>query len=1037
MILAETIDQLREPLDQAPRPRSREDQELLDLSADCSKTADELLEEFRKVQLNTQGGLRQTLKKSIRAVRRKDYIEQTQEKLDSYRNILHTRLLLRLDGRVVQQREDFSTLDQILQDLVLAVNRGPNAIEQLLSSNYHFLRDHIDKRFDRLAQINHKSVLQQQFMDSLFFADIFVREEQISEEHRGTCQWIFRSQEDWSLESDTKSWPNFVDWLENGDGLYWINGKAGSGKSTLMNYIIHESKTDEALTAWAKGSTLLRPSFFFWSSGAELQKSYAGLLRSLIYQIATKKQDLISILTNADTNFQKAASDSWRSLQIPTWTEGRLSKTLIQFLKNKPTSLSICFFIDGLDEFEGDRDALIELLRSITSTARTKVCFTSRPEQIFRHEFRLVPHLRLQDLNFRDILKTAEDKLRPALQKYAREEGLVDSLIMSVVNHAQGVYLWLDIVIKDIINGARNMDTFGEIRSRVFEIPDTIEGLYKRMLKKLDKQYVSDAIKYFSMLKVTYDDKVKSLTLLDFVLAETVPWERALKNDVSYFQSPDFDDTCSTLETRIITRCAGFVEIAPRANEYLDVRWEKESFDRHLGVRLSNDQEEQNIFRHARRVSFIHKTAHDFLEDHRKSWFRNLKASRVSLVRGWLGSISLIPMAISENVKLGQWLRVDNVEKGLRNLALGEELSDPEEFDRTLHQTATEMVKHAFQIIGRVDATLNGSNIEWHKRYLGWHFDLDPLRILPFHDWAGLAAFLGCTHSVVKHLRESRCDIVFEHDSETKHDVGLASEKDPDFQQESQFERKFDFMYDPEPDHGSEPEHDPDSEHGSDSEQDQDFDHVSGLEHNTKFEQASEFKPDPRPEDCLQELNYLLACTIGGMTCRTLLSYDEIKRREYLVNQLLNNGADPNVKFFEYTQHDVFSDCIFKWSTWGIAFRVAVRLLHEMSEYRMGVSDCEQTALLKQRKRIFMSWINIFLSHNADMNATINWLWMTEDPRHKLIGFEMEGSILSYLKTRTFKSSHACRLAGILATKLRSRGANSQRVCTRIYEGHD
>jgi putative ribosome biogenesis GTPase RsgA len=31
--------------------------------------------------------------------------------------------------------------------------------------------------------------------------------------------------------------PKFADWLENDGGIYWIAGKAGSGKSTLMKYL--------------------------------------------------------------------------------------------------------------------------------------------------------------------------------------------------------------------------------------------------------------------------------------------------------------------------------------------------------------------------------------------------------------------------------------------------------------------------------------------------------------------------------------------------------------------------------------------------------------------------------------------------------------------------------------------------------------------------------------------------------------------------------------------------------------------------------
>lgn len=319
MDLDETIGSLRDPLNQGPGPRSKGDQELLDLCMDCTKKADELLTEFQKIQSNTQGGLRQAFRNGIKAVRKKEYFKKSQKELESFRKILLTRLLIRLDGRSVEQRQDFSTLGQVVQDLVVARNQGPKAIEQLLNNNAQLLRDHIDHCFDREAQLSRRSKLERQFVDSLFFPDIYAREEQISDQHQGTCQWIFSSA-DCCHDPSTHSWPSFMNWLENENGFYWMHGKPGSGKSTLMNYIIHDSKTDDALTTWANGSTVLRPSFFFWSSGSEFQKTSAGLLRSLIYQIASKRGDLIPILTNADAHFQKAASDPSRSVQIPTWT---------------------------------------------------------------------------------------------------------------------------------------------------------------------------------------------------------------------------------------------------------------------------------------------------------------------------------------------------------------------------------------------------------------------------------------------------------------------------------------------------------------------------------------------------------------------------------------------------------------------------------------------------------------------------------------------------------------------------------------------
>jgi hypothetical protein len=71
--------------------------------------------------------------------------------------------------------------------------------------------------------------LQKIFLERLYFPEISDRENRIVAAHENTFQWIFK---DPGLGGTP--WPSFVDWLENGSGFYWITGKAGSGKSTLM-----------------------------------------------------------------------------------------------------------------------------------------------------------------------------------------------------------------------------------------------------------------------------------------------------------------------------------------------------------------------------------------------------------------------------------------------------------------------------------------------------------------------------------------------------------------------------------------------------------------------------------------------------------------------------------------------------------------------------------------------------------------------------------------------------------------------------------
>ena len=109
---------------------------------------------------------------------------------------------------------------------------------------------------------------------------MFARQESISTAARNTYQWVLD-------ESYQGPWDNFPEWLRSDRPVYWVSGKPGSGKSTLMNYIWTERKEDleKNLLHWSTDHTLVVASVFFWANGSsEMQKSANGFLRALIHQ---------------------------------------------------------------------------------------------------------------------------------------------------------------------------------------------------------------------------------------------------------------------------------------------------------------------------------------------------------------------------------------------------------------------------------------------------------------------------------------------------------------------------------------------------------------------------------------------------------------------------------------------------------------------------------------------------------------------------------------------------------------------------------
>ena len=128
-------------------------------------------------------------------------------------------------------------------------------------------------------------------LDALHFRSIDERRTTISKAHQRTFQWIYHDK-----FSQNSPWDNFPEWLRNGTGCYWINGKAGSGKSTLMKYILENRRTTDALQEWSCSSDLLVASFFFWYAGTPLQKSQVGLLRALLLDVLNRRPDLVPLL---------------------------------------------------------------------------------------------------------------------------------------------------------------------------------------------------------------------------------------------------------------------------------------------------------------------------------------------------------------------------------------------------------------------------------------------------------------------------------------------------------------------------------------------------------------------------------------------------------------------------------------------------------------------------------------------------------------------------------------------------------------------
>ena len=336
----------------------------------------------------------------------------------------------------------------------------------------------------------------------------------------------------------------------------------------------------KSLKTWAgtNVSMLLTPKFFFWSPGSPMQKSSVGLLRSLLYQIFRGYPALAPVLGSNEP--------------LSDWTEKRLGNIFQSITHDVKSSYRMCLFIDGLDEFSGDHDALITMFGDLVQNVNIKIVLSSRPYPKFDRAFGSSAMLKLQDLTRADIEEFVSDRLLacPRIQAMAAQEsqnifeGTMPTIIHNIVEDSDGVFLWVDLAVKDQIRGISDEDSPEQLRERLRNLPTTLEDLYAHMLNKIDKVHRKEAAWFLQFALHPH-----SRCLLDFTLAVHESLDRDLKSSAA-FPSQNVISHCQVTERRITTTCAGLLEIKVPPPKF------RHSF-------LEDDTE----------VVFLHRTAADFL----------------------------------------------------------------------------------------------------------------------------------------------------------------------------------------------------------------------------------------------------------------------------------------------------------------------------------------------------------------------------------------------------------------------------------------
>ncbi|KAK5098806.1 hypothetical protein LTS08_006184 [Lithohypha guttulata] len=334
----------------------------------------------------------------------------------------------------------------------------------------------------------------EQVMALLRNDETFSRYAQVEKSFGNSFSWLFENE---GL--------GFSKWLKDDTSLYWIRGKPASGKSTLMKMAYSHPRTQAIL----KNSDCRRAgaAFFFHDRGSLYQKSFVGLLCSILYQVLSALPELIEHVLPAFGSTLTTPTTR-RLHQDITFSLAELQAAFELVSMQTVYSVHVLLFLDALDEYSGKYEDIAKFLvstvrtaNSLTASTRIKICFSSRPLNIFLDYFPEVPGFSMQDHTRADMEIVVDTILRGNRrmeQRLDSEDGLVNGpvslLRQQILERADGVFLWVRLVLDELLEAFCDGADVAQLNTLLECIPNDLNEFYLRILDRIPQMYKEDAL---------------------------------------------------------------------------------------------------------------------------------------------------------------------------------------------------------------------------------------------------------------------------------------------------------------------------------------------------------------------------------------------------------------------------------------------------------------------------------------------------------------------------------------------------------------
>ncbi|KAL9096499.1 MAG: hypothetical protein Q9165_001496 [Trypethelium subeluteriae] len=314
-------------------------------------------------------------------------------------------------------------------------------------------------------------VEQDRCLQAVWFREVSMRESNIGDKTPGTCEWLLNHE-------------SYRSWTNQRQGILWVKGKPGAGKSTLMKFALEAERNHE------ESHSMIILGFFFYGRAGNnsIQNSLLGLYRSLLHQILTQVPEMLlqfmKRFKHVLAQFMDKHKNNLKSTseQKFDWTmhESELRNFLKDWIPYYSKSCPIRIFVDALDE-SGEKIAreIVQYFQRMMKDAQSmdgslKICFSCRHYPIFSSQNWL--EVCVDDENEQDLAMHIREQLED------RPDAL--QLQNKILIKAQGLFQWVVLVVQ-MIAEMYDVGEWGNMDSLLEDIPEGLVPFYDNILVEL------------------------------------------------------------------------------------------------------------------------------------------------------------------------------------------------------------------------------------------------------------------------------------------------------------------------------------------------------------------------------------------------------------------------------------------------------------------------------------------------------------------------------------------------------------------------